>query len=66
MGTPQKKISEFVDFHLRPHVEALPSHLKDTTDYLKKNGVYKLNMIKYDLFASGIVFLLQLYQYLFI
>ena len=36
MGIPQKKISEFVDFHLRPHVEALPSHLKDTTDYLLK------------------------------
>jgi hypothetical protein len=36
MGTPQKKISEFVDFHLRPDVEALPSHLKDTSDYLQK------------------------------
>ena len=35
-GHPTEKISEFVDFHLRPHVEALPSHLKDTTDYLKK------------------------------
>jgi hypothetical protein len=23
-------------FHLRPDVEALPSHLKDTTDYLQK------------------------------
>jgi hypothetical protein len=23
-------------FHLRPHVEALPSYLKDTTDYLQK------------------------------
>ena len=33
-GHPTEKISEFVDFHLRPHVEALPSHLKDTTDYL--------------------------------
>jgi hypothetical protein len=33
---PTEKISEFVDFHLRPHVEALPSHLKDTTDYLQK------------------------------
>jgi hypothetical protein len=32
----RKKISEFVDFHLRPHVEALPSHLKDTTDYLQQ------------------------------
>ena len=35
-GHPTEKISEFVDFHLRPDVEALPSHLKDTTDYLKK------------------------------
>jgi hypothetical protein len=35
-GHPTEKISEFVDFHLRPHVDALPSHLKDTTDYLQK------------------------------
>ena len=35
-GHPTEKIYEFVDFHLRPHVEALPSHLKDTTDYLLK------------------------------
>jgi hypothetical protein len=34
--------------------------------YCVKLYVYKLNMIKYDLFAYGIVFLLQLYQYLFI
>jgi hypothetical protein len=33
---PPKKISEFVDFHLRQHVEALPSFVKDTTDYLQK------------------------------
>ena len=33
-GHPTEKISEFVDFRLRPHVEALSSHLKDTTDYL--------------------------------
>jgi hypothetical protein len=26
----------FVDFHLRLFVEYLPSHIKDTTDYLKK------------------------------
>ena len=25
-GHPIEKISKFVDFHLRPHVEALPSH----------------------------------------
>jgi hypothetical protein len=34
-GHPTEKISEFVDFHLRQHVEALPSFIKDTTDYLQ-------------------------------
>jgi hypothetical protein len=34
--------------------------------YCVKMYVNKLNMIKYYLFAYGIVFLLQLYQYLFI
>jgi hypothetical protein len=33
---PNEKISEFIDFHLRPLVENLPSHIKDITDYLKK------------------------------
>ncbi|XP_071141774.1 uncharacterized protein [Mytilus edulis] len=35
-GHPTEKISEFVDYHLRPHVKQLPSHIQDTTDYLKK------------------------------
>ncbi|XP_063415986.1 uncharacterized protein LOC134697633 [Mytilus trossulus] len=35
-GHPTEKISEFVDYHLRPHVQQLPSHIQDTTDYLKK------------------------------
>jgi hypothetical protein len=35
-GHPTEKISEFIDFHLRPFVENLPSHIKDTTDYLMK------------------------------
>jgi hypothetical protein len=35
-GHPTEKVSEFIDFHLRPFVENLPSHIKDTTDYLKK------------------------------
>jgi hypothetical protein len=35
-GRPTEKISEFIDFHLQPFVENLPSHIKDTTDYLKK------------------------------
>jgi hypothetical protein len=34
-GHPTEKISKFVYFHLRLHVEAVPSHLKDTTDYLQ-------------------------------
>ena len=33
---PIEKISGFVDFHLRQHVEALPSFIKDTTDYVQK------------------------------
>lgn len=36
IGHPTEKISEFIDLHLRPHVEDLPSYLKDTTDYLNK------------------------------
>jgi hypothetical protein len=35
-GHPTEKISEFIDFHLRPFIANLPSHIKDTTDYLKK------------------------------
>jgi hypothetical protein len=35
-GHPTEKISAFIGFHLRPIVENLPSHMKDTTDYLKK------------------------------
>jgi hypothetical protein len=35
-GHPSEKISGFVDFHLRQHVEALPSFIKDTTDYIQK------------------------------
>ena len=35
-GHPTERISEFIDFHLRPHVLALPSYLKDTTDYLRR------------------------------
>ena len=34
-GHPTERISEFVDHHLRPFVEELPSHVQDTTDYLK-------------------------------
>ena len=35
-GHPTEKISEFVDLHLQPHVHNLPSYLKDTTDFLRK------------------------------
>jgi hypothetical protein len=33
-GHPTEKISQFIDFHLRLFVENLPTHIKDTTDYL--------------------------------
>jgi hypothetical protein len=33
---PTETISEFIDFHLWPFVENLPSYIKDTTDYMKK------------------------------
>ena len=33
---PTEKISEFVDHHLRPLVQATPSYIKDTTDFLLK------------------------------
>jgi hypothetical protein len=35
-GHLTENISEFIGFHLRPVVENLSSHMKDTTDYLKK------------------------------
>ncbi|XP_063446591.1 uncharacterized protein LOC134726124 [Mytilus trossulus] len=35
-GHPTEKISEFVDYHLRPHVRTMPSYIQDTTDYLQK------------------------------
>ncbi|XP_021340551.1 uncharacterized protein LOC110441668 [Mizuhopecten yessoensis] len=39
---PTEKMSQFVDFHLRPFVEHLPSFLKDTTDYLNKTPANNL------------------------
>ena len=33
-----EKISEFVDLQLQPHVQNLPSYLKDTTDFLRKQN----------------------------
>ena len=35
-GHPTEKISEFVDLHLQPHVQNLPSYLQDTTDFFRK------------------------------
>ena len=35
-GHPIEKISEFVDLHIQPHVQNLPSYLQDTTDFLRK------------------------------
>ena len=35
-GTPTEKISEFVDYHLKPLVTTIPSFVKDTNDFLHK------------------------------
>ncbi|XP_021361868.1 uncharacterized protein LOC110455809 [Mizuhopecten yessoensis] len=39
---PTENISKFVDLHLRPFLEHLPSFLKDTTDYLNKTPAKNL------------------------
>ena len=35
-GSPTENFSHFVDYHLRPLVTALPSHIQDTTHFLSK------------------------------
>ena len=37
------KISKFVDFHLQPLAQSLPSYIKDTTDFLRKIATRKDN-----------------------
>ena len=40
-GHPTERISEFVDYHLKPLVQTLPSFIKDTTHFLlqKDNAI---------------------------
>ena len=40
------RISEFVDYHLRPLVTQIPSYIKDTKDFLLKNS--KLSLLPPD------------------
>ena len=44
------KISEYVDFHLQPHVKKLPSYTQDTTDLINK--LSKINVTKDSIFVS--------------
>ena len=38
------KISKCVDYYLKLHIEALPSHIKDTADFINKiNGVENIS-----------------------
>ena len=39
---PTEKISEFIDYHLRPFVNKLPSYIQDTTDYINKTPKHNL------------------------
>ena len=36
-GSPTDRLSAFVDFYLQPIVQTLPSYIKDTNDFLRKN-----------------------------
>ena len=35
-NTPTEKISEFVDYHLKPLIASIPSFVKDKNDFLHK------------------------------
>lgn len=35
-GTPTEKVSEFLDYHLKPVLRAGTSYVKDTGDFLRK------------------------------
>ena len=37
---PTERISQFVDFHLKPLVCTIPSYVKDTTDFLNKLAIF--------------------------
>ena len=37
---PTERISQFVDFHLKPLVFTIPSYVKDTTDFLNKLAIF--------------------------
>ena len=42
-GTPTEKVSEFLDFHLKPTMQSAKSYIKDTSDFLRKlNDLGKL------------------------
>ena len=35
-GTPTEKLSEFLDYHLKPAMQSVRSYIKDSGDFLKK------------------------------
>ena len=35
-GAPTEKVSEFLDYHLKPTMESAKSYIKDTSDFLRK------------------------------
>ena len=42
-GTPTEKVSEFLDYHLKPTMQSGNSYIKDTSDFLRKlNNLGKL------------------------
>ena len=42
-GTPAEKVSEFLDYHLKPTVQSAESYIKGTREFLRKlNEIGKL------------------------
>ena len=35
-GKPTEKVSEFLDYHLKPTMQSAKSYIKDTSDFLRK------------------------------
>ena len=51
---PTEQISDFVDLHLQPHVQTLPSYLKNTTDFLRKQDAQALFPLDTLLFSMDV------------
>ena len=54
-GSPTERISEFVDFFLKPFVQKTKSYIKDSTDFLRKLESFRVLPEKAILFTMDVV-----------